>query len=69
MKKKTNYNKISSGYYDFIYKKKSGIQSAWHHVKFNFVGKKIFIKALDNGQDRQGLVAPIYIYVHFYTLT
>lgn len=41
MKKKTNYNKISSGYYDFIYKKKSGIQSAWHHVKFNFVGKKI----------------------------
>ena len=41
MKKKTNYNKIASGYYDFIYKKKSGIQSAWHHIKFIFIGKKI----------------------------
>lgn len=50
MKKKTNYNKITTGYYDFIYKKK-GIQSAWHHIKFNFIKKKIDqkIKHLDIG--------------------
>ncbi len=46
MKIKTNYNKIIPGYYDLIYKKKKGIQSAWHHIKFNFVkheiDKKIF---------------------------
>ena len=41
MKIKTDYNKIISGYYDIIYKKKNGIQSAWHHVKFNFLSKII----------------------------
>jgi 2-polyprenyl-3-methyl-5-hydroxy-6-metoxy-1,4-benzoquinol methylase len=41
VKKKTNYNKITSGYYDFVFKKKRGIQSAWHHIKFIFVRKKI----------------------------
>lgn len=41
MKIKTNYNKIIPGYYDLIYKKKKGIQSAWHHVKFNFVKHEI----------------------------
>jgi len=41
LKKKTNYNKIAPGYYDFVYKKKKGIQSAWHHIKFIFMGKKI----------------------------
>jgi ubiquinone/menaquinone biosynthesis C-methylase UbiE len=51
MKKKTDYNKIVTGYYDLIYKKKKGIQSAWHHIKFNFIKKKIDkkIKHLDIG--------------------
>ena len=38
---KFNYEKIPVAYYDIVYKKKKGIQSAWHHIKFNFVSSKI----------------------------
>ena len=38
---KFNYEKIPVAYYDVVYKKKKGIQSAWHHIKFNFVSSKI----------------------------
>ena len=42
MKEKTyNYEHLNTGYYDIVYKKKSGIQSAWHGLKFNFVKKQI----------------------------
>ena len=43
MKKKMTYNYeyLNSGYYDIVYKKKSGMQSAWHGVKFNFIKKQI----------------------------
>lgn len=36
-----NYNSIPEGYYDKIFKLKKGVQSAWHHVKFDFVFNKI----------------------------
>ena len=39
--KSFNYDTISEGYYDEVFKKKKGIQSAWHHIKFDFVEKKI----------------------------
>ncbi|WP_094228665.1 class I SAM-dependent methyltransferase [Methanolobus psychrotolerans] len=34
---KTNldeHNQISEGYYDYVFKKSSGVQSKWHHLKF-----------------------------------
>jgi len=37
MKKKFNYENISEGYYDAIHDKNEGIQSAWHHNKFEFI--------------------------------
>ena len=40
-KKTYNYEHLNSGYYDIVYKKKGGIQSAWHKLKFNFVKKQI----------------------------
>jgi ubiquinone/menaquinone biosynthesis C-methylase UbiE len=49
--KKFNYEKIPAGYYDNIYNRKEGIQSAWHHCKFNyiknFINKKKNILHLD----------------------
>ena len=42
MKNKIYYNNsISEGYYDLIFKKKRGIQSAWHHIKFKYIKNKI----------------------------
>ena len=38
---KFDYESIPPGYYDEVYQKKSGIQSAWHHIKFNFLSTKI----------------------------
>ena len=35
-------NSVVSGYYDIIFKKSKGIQSAWHHIKFNYIKKKLF---------------------------
>jgi len=40
-KKKFNYNKIEYGFYDNIFHKNKGIRSAWHHIKFNFIKKRI----------------------------
>ncbi len=34
-------NSVIEGYYDHIFKKNKGIQSAWHHIKFNYVKRKI----------------------------
>lgn len=39
--KEFNYDDIKIGYYDRIYKKKSGIQSAWHNIKFRYVKNEI----------------------------
>jgi len=39
--KEFNYDDIKIGYYDQIYKKKSGIQSAWHNIKFRYVRNEI----------------------------
>lgn len=36
-----NYDSIPPGYYDEIYKKESGIQSKWHHLKFRFFEEHI----------------------------
>ena len=33
-------NSVNSGYYDIIFKREKGIQSAWHHIKFNFIKNK-----------------------------
>ena len=41
VQKKFNYDEIETGYYDNIYKKKTGIRSAWHHIKFLYLKKKI----------------------------
>ena len=34
-------NSVNSGYYDIIFKREKGIQSAWHHIKFNFIKNKV----------------------------
>tara|TARA_S200000501_G_C20609682_1_gene649707 strand:+ start:60 stop:764 length:705 start_codon:yes stop_codon:yes gene_type:complete len=41
--KNLNYynNSVEAGYYDKVYKKNKGIQSAWHHIKFKYIKKKI----------------------------
>jgi ubiquinone/menaquinone biosynthesis C-methylase UbiE len=39
--KKFNYDDIAIGYYDQIFKKKNGIQSAWHNIKFDYVKDEI----------------------------
>ena len=39
--KKYDYGNINIGYYDKIFKKKNGIQSAWHNIKFNYVKDEI----------------------------
>ena len=40
-KTKYNYDEINYGFYDKIYHKKKGVRSAWHHIKFNLIKKKI----------------------------
>ena len=39
--KEFNYDEIETGYYDNVFKKKSGIRSAWHHIKFSYLKKEI----------------------------
>lgn len=39
--KKYDYNNIDEGFYDDIFNKRSGVRSAWHHIKFNFIKEKI----------------------------
>ncbi len=41
--KNFNYynNSVEEGYYDKIYKKNAGVQSAWHHIKFNYIKNRI----------------------------
>ena len=40
MKNIDYYNhSVQSGYYDIVFKKNKGIQSAWHHIKFNYIKK------------------------------
>ena len=34
-------NSVVNGYYDIIFERKKGIQSAWHHIKFNYIKSKI----------------------------
>jgi SAM-dependent methyltransferase len=36
-----NYESIPAGYYDHVYKLKRGIQSKWHHLKFDFFAQRI----------------------------
>lgn len=36
-----DYDAIPAGYYDHIFKKKRGVQSKWHHMKFNYVKGKL----------------------------
>jgi len=36
-----NYESIEPGYYDAVYKKQTGIQSKWHHLKFSFIKEKL----------------------------
>ena len=41
-KKNTDFNdQVPVGYYDLIYNRKKGLQSKWHHQKFNFVRNKM----------------------------
>ncbi|PCJ56474.1 MAG: hypothetical protein COA79_18710 [Planctomycetota bacterium] len=39
--KSFDYEKIPDGYYDEIFHKKSGLQSAWHNLKFKMVSHKL----------------------------
>ena len=42
MKNIDYYNtSVVDGYYDIVFRKKKGIQSAWHHIKFNYIKNKI----------------------------
>ena len=34
-------NSVVNGYYDIIFERKKGVQSAWHHIKFNYIKSKI----------------------------
>lgn len=36
-----DYNSIQTGYYDHVYRKKAGIQSKWHHLKFAHIRAQI----------------------------
>ena len=36
-----NYDSIPAGYYDDVFCKNSGIQSAWHHLKFSFISSLV----------------------------
>ena len=36
---KYNYNDISPGYYDSVYHRNSGVQSRWHHHKFETISR------------------------------
>ena len=36
------HDAVPIGYYDKIYKKQRGLQSKWHHQKFNFNKKKLY---------------------------
>jgi SAM-dependent methyltransferase len=36
-----DYDSIPLGYYDFIYKNMRGVQSKWHHMKFNYLYGKL----------------------------
>ena len=36
-----NYDEIPAAYYDDVYRRHRGIQSKWHHMKFNFFQGKI----------------------------
>jgi len=42
-KKKIIYevDKVPIGYYDKVYNRRAGVQSKWHHIKFDFVKKKM----------------------------
>ena len=42
-----DYNTISESYYDEVFNRKDGIQSAWHHIKFN-LGFLLFVKIKKN---------------------
>lgn len=39
--KEFDYEKIPDGYYDEVFHKNSGIQSAWHHLKFEKVAQEL----------------------------
>ena len=39
--KQFDYESINPGYYDIIFRKNSGVQSKWHHLKFFHVQKEI----------------------------
>ena len=41
MKSDFDYDTIPIGYYDDVYLRRRGIQSKWHHMKFNFIKEKI----------------------------
>jgi SAM-dependent methyltransferase len=51
MTKSYNYDEIPAGYYDKIYRRKKGAQSAWHFNKFTFVSELLPVggKHLDIG--------------------
>ena len=36
-----DYEQVPLGYYDLVYKRRKGLQSKWHHQKFNFVRNKM----------------------------
>ena len=36
-----DYDDITAGYYDKIFKRKNGVQSRWHRDKFTFVGARL----------------------------
>ncbi|MGD8562412.1 MAG: class I SAM-dependent methyltransferase [Desulfarculaceae bacterium] len=36
-----NYHDLQAGYYDRIFRRRSGIRSMWHHLKFQRVGKEV----------------------------
>ena len=49
MKNIDYYNtSVVDGYYDIVFRKKKGIQSAWHHIKFNYIKSKIYLLSINN---------------------
>jgi len=41
-----DYDSIPVGYYDLVFQRRCGVQSKWHHLKFQHVSREFSLGAL-----------------------
>jgi hypothetical protein len=67
MKNIDYYNtSVVDGYYDIVFRKKKGIQSAWHHIKFNYIKnllELIFLKIKLNTPKKTTLTKKLSLFL------